>query len=100
MIGRGAACQCQIFLNKVQCEEKLVHRFDTSLRLAGFNLKQFNQTIRIPHLFSVLRTVYQKQYSETRQIRLQLNLCPLVLKQVAADPQQPNKHASTPHPSA
>ena len=100
MIGTGAACQWQTFLNKLQGEEKRAHRYVTWYTLDDFNLKQFNQDIRIPRLFSEFRTMCQKQYSKTRQIRLQLNLCPPFPKQVAADPEYPNKHAFTFHPSA
>jgi len=51
MIGSGAACQCQTFLNKLQGEEKRAHQYVTWFTLDDFNLKKFNKAIRIPQSF-------------------------------------------------
>jgi len=59
------------------------------------NLKQFNQNIRIPHLFSELRTSAKSIILKLETNSLQI-LCPLFLMQVAADPEHPNKHHGTP----
>lgn len=50
----------------------VVHRFVILQTVGGFNLKQFNHNIRIPHLFTELRTICQMQYSVLRQTRLQI----------------------------
>jgi len=47
------------FLKQIAVRREISHKCVISLELAEFNLKQFNQNIRIPQLVLVLRTICQ-----------------------------------------